>query len=95
MAHGPQEPTNKYNHLPAINSHAPVLRDLFVFPNGDQTVEQLEREREECHHWAADQVGLDPKGAANLANHLRADEACLEPRDYGVGPLFSSAPKPS
>jgi hypothetical protein len=68
----------------SINSQAPVLRDLFVFPNGDQTIEQLERDREECHQWAADQVGLDPKVAAKRANYLRADGACLEARDYSV-----------
>ena len=68
----------------SINRQTPVLRDLFVFPNGDQTVEQLERDRDECHRWAADQVGLDPKVAANRANYLRADGACLEARDYSV-----------
>jgi hypothetical protein len=68
----------------SINSQAPVLRDLFVFPNGDQTIEQLERDREECRRWAADQVGLGPKVAANRANYLRADGACLEARDYSV-----------
>lgn len=68
----------------SINSRAPVLRDLFVFPNGDQTIEQLERDREECHQWAADQVGLDPKVAAKRANYLRAEGSCLEARDYSV-----------
>jgi hypothetical protein len=68
----------------SINSQTTVLRDLFVFPNGDQTIEQLERDREECHQWAADQVGLDPKVAAKRANYLRADGACLEARDYSV-----------
>jgi hypothetical protein len=67
-----------------IDTEAPVLRDLFVFPNGDQTIEQLERDREECQRWAADQVGLDPRVAANRANYLRADGACLEARDYSV-----------
>jgi hypothetical protein len=66
-----------------IDSQAPVLRDLFIFPNGDQTIEQLERDSEECHRWAADQVGLDPK-AAKRADYLRADGACLEARDYSV-----------
>jgi hypothetical protein len=68
----------------SINNQAPALKDLFVFPNGDQTVEQLERDREECHQWAADQVGLDPKVAAKRADYLRADGACLEARDYSV-----------
>jgi hypothetical protein len=68
----------------SINGHASVLRDLFVFPNGDQTIEQLERDRNECRKWAADQVGLDPTVPAKRANFLRADEACLEARDYSV-----------
>jgi hypothetical protein len=68
----------------SINSQAPLLRDLFVFPNGGQTIEQLERDREECHQWAADQVGFDPKVTAKRANFLRADGACLEARDYSV-----------
>jgi hypothetical protein len=68
----------------SINSETPVLRDLFVFPNGGQTIEQLKRDREECHRWAADQVGLDPKVAAKRAKFLRADGACLEARDYSV-----------
>jgi len=68
----------------SINSKAPVLRDLFVFPNGDQTIEQLQRDREECHQWAAEQVGLDPKVLANRSDYLRADGACLEARGYSV-----------
>jgi hypothetical protein len=68
----------------SIDTQAPVLRDLFVFPNADQTIEQLQRDREDCQRWAADQVGLDPKVAANRANYLRADGACLEARDYSV-----------
>jgi hypothetical protein len=68
----------------SINSRALVLRDLFVFPNGDQTIEQLERDRGECRQWAADQVGLDPKVGAKRADYLRADAACLEARDYTV-----------
>ena len=82
----PSEPTSKCIHLPAWpeNAAAPVLRDLFVFPNGNQTIEQLERDREECHRWAADHVGLDPKVAASRADYLRADGHCLEARDYSV-----------
>jgi hypothetical protein len=67
----------------SIISQAPVTRDLFVFPNGDQTIEQLERDRGECGHWADDQVGHDPV-AAKRADYLRADQACLEARDYSV-----------
>jgi hypothetical protein len=76
-----------------IDAQAPVETELFVFPNGDQTNEQLERDREECHRWALQQVGFDPKAAAPhikdldrsaSANYLRADEACLEGRNYSV-----------
>jgi hypothetical protein len=68
----------------AENAQAPVLKDLFVFPNGDQTVEQLDRDRDACQRWAAEQVGLEAKLAAHRADYLRADGACLEARDYSV-----------
>jgi hypothetical protein len=68
----------------SINRQSSVSRDWFVFPNAGQTIEQLERDRDECHKWAADQVGLDPKVAAQRANYLGADRACLEARDYSV-----------
>jgi hypothetical protein len=67
-----------------INAQAPPGTELFVFPNGNQTIEQMERDRQECHRWADQQVGLDPKVTATRANYLRADEACLEARDYIV-----------
>jgi hypothetical protein len=78
-----------------IDAQVPVETELFVFPNGDQTNEQLERDREACHRWAVEQVGFDPnaaaprakaldRSAAKRANYLRADEACLEARDYSV-----------
>jgi hypothetical protein len=67
----------------SINALAPGVTELFVFPNGAQTVEQLQHDREECHRWAVEQAGPDPK-AANRANYLRADQACLEARDYSV-----------
>jgi hypothetical protein len=67
-----------------INAQAPLGTELFVFPNGNQTLEQLERDRRECHRWADQQVGFDLKEAATRADYLRADEACLEARDYIV-----------
>lgn len=78
-----------------IDARAPVMTELFVFPNGDQTNEQLERDREACHRWAIEQAGFDPnaaaqgtkpldRSAAKRANYLRADEACLEARNYSV-----------
>lgn len=81
-------------HAEQIAAQAPVVTELFVFPNGNQS-EELERDREACHRWAVQQVGLDPKAAAppvkasdrsvaKRANYRRADEACLEARDYSV-----------
>jgi hypothetical protein len=78
-----------------IGVQAPMVTELFVFPNGDQTNEQLERDREACHGWAVEQAGFDPKAAppptkasdpsaAKRADYLRADAACLEARDYSV-----------
>jgi hypothetical protein len=78
-----------------IVAQAPVATELFVFPNGDQSNEQLERDREACHRWAVQQVGFDPKSTASHikashrsvamhANYLRADQACLEAHDYSV-----------
>jgi hypothetical protein len=67
-----------------INSQAADMTEPFVFPNGTQTIEQLQRDREECDRWAVQQAGLDLNVAANRANYLRADQACLEARDYSV-----------
>jgi hypothetical protein len=69
--------------------------ELFVFPNGDQTNEQFERDRAACHRWAVQQVGFDPNAAAlhtkasipialKRAEYLHADAVCLEARDYSV-----------
>jgi hypothetical protein len=78
-----------------IDAQAPVLTELFVFPNGDQSNGQLERDRAACQRWAVQQVGFDPRAtglrikasdrsAAKRADYLRADAACLEARDYSV-----------
>jgi hypothetical protein len=78
-----------------VDAQAPVLTGLFVFPDGDQSNEQLERDREACQRWAVQQVGFDPgaaaphikssdRSAAKRADYLRADAACLEARDYDV-----------
>jgi hypothetical protein len=78
-----------------IDAQSPAVTELFVFPNGDQTNEQLERDRQACHRSAVQQAGFDPaaegprtkamdRSAAKRADYLRADEACLEARDYSV-----------
>jgi hypothetical protein len=78
-----------------IDARAPVVTELFVFPNGDQSNEQLARDQEACHDWAVQQAGFDPhaavpstrasdRSAAKRASYLRAEGACLEARDYSV-----------
>jgi hypothetical protein len=78
-----------------VAAQAPAMTELFVFPDGDQSNEQLERDRQACHRWAVQQVGFDPtataphikgsgRSVAKDANYLRADEACLEAHDYSV-----------
>jgi hypothetical protein len=76
-----------------MNSQASDTQ-LFVFPNGNQTNEQLELDRALCHRWAAEQVGFDPNAAPHTksstssvlqrAGYFHADAACLEARDYSV-----------
>jgi len=34
--------------------------DLYVYPAGEQTTEQTERDRYECYVWASKEVGFDP-----------------------------------
>jgi hypothetical protein len=78
-----------------IDAQAPVVTELFVFPNGDQSNEQLARDQQACHDWAVQQAGFDPhpaapstrafdRSAAKRASYLRAEGACLEARDYSV-----------
>jgi len=47
-----------------VQTQAPVMHDLFVYPKGGQTNEQLAHDREECRLWAITQSGFDPKTAS-------------------------------
>src|SRR5580692_8344926 len=58
--------------MPTISTmNGTEVTELYVFPNGDQSNEQLERDREACHRWAVQQVGFDPKTAAP---HIKASD---------------------
>jgi hypothetical protein len=46
-----------------VAAQEPVVTELFVYPKGSQTNEQIDRDRSECHQWAAGQAGLDPTQA--------------------------------
>ena len=39
-------------------------QDMYVYPTGKQTEQQLERDKEECHQWAVKQTGVDPEKMA-------------------------------
>ena len=78
-----------------IDAQTPAVTERFVFPNGDQSNEQLARDQEACHDWAVRQAGFDPhtappstrasdRSAVKRASYLRAEGACLEARDYSV-----------
>jgi len=47
-----------------VQTQAPVMHELFVYPKGGQTNEQLAHDREECRLWAITQSGFDPKTAS-------------------------------
>lgn len=78
-----------------LAAQAPVMAEPFVFPNGDQSNEDLERDRETCQRWAVSQSDFDPHAAvtdikvspglaAQRQNYLRAEAACLAAHDYSV-----------
>ena len=61
---------------------------LIVYPAAGQTDEQLDRDRYECHVWAADEAHFDPTISSSdpllRIDYQRALAACLEARDYVV-----------
>jgi len=61
---------------------------LFVYPNQGQDPALTQRDRYDCHLWAADQSGYDPtysnQDAALRNDYRRAMTACLEGRGYTV-----------
>lgn len=45
----------------AIFIAGPALsKELFVYPNKDQSKEQMEKDKYECYRWAKEQTGFDP-----------------------------------
>jgi len=73
---------------------APASDQLFIYPKNGQSAEQQDKDRYECHRWAADQTGFDPTvGGGGVASeqalgkrndYFRAQVACLEGRGYTV-----------
>ena len=64
--------------------------ELIAYPKNGQSQEQQNKDKYECHHWAAGQTGFDPSQGAGAApavrrnDYLRAQAACLDARGYSV-----------
>jgi hypothetical protein len=65
---------------------------MFIYPRQGQSEEQQKIDFDECHSWAVNQTGFDPKnppeGDSNAqrrqksSDYLRAISACLDARGY-------------
>jgi len=65
---------------------------MFIYPRQGQSEDKQAMDFDECHGWAVDQTGFDPKmppeGAPDAqriqksADYLRAISACLDARGY-------------
>jgi hypothetical protein len=57
--------------------------DIYVYPAKGQTDQQLDRDRYECHGWAAKQTGYDPT-QPNLAPHQQVQVVPMPPDHRGA-----------
>jgi len=82
-----EEPVEAAKHLEAAQAGTDSP-SLFVYPNQGQDQALTQRDRYDCHLWAADQSGYDPTYSdqdTSLRNdYRRAMTACLEGRGYTV-----------
>ena len=51
--------------------------DMFIYPAKDQSQEQQDKDRYECHSWAVKQTGFDPQHAAGCELSAFAAESAL------------------
>ena len=63
--------------------------ELVIYPNADQSNEQLTQDRYDCHVWSIEETGFDPiaqhSEATTGADHYnRAMKACLAGKNYSV-----------
>ena len=56
---------------------------VYVYPTGSQTSEQLDRDRYECHAWAVKQSHFDPS-ETRVAPHQRVQVVAMPPRGSDV-----------
>lgn len=43
-----------------LGAQAVIAKDLYVYPAGGQSAEQLDKDKYECHSWAVNDSGVDP-----------------------------------
>jgi hypothetical protein len=55
-----------------IAAAGPPAHQLFVYPKSGQTIEQIARDREDCHRWAVSQTGFDPRAQAEAPDAATA-----------------------
>ena len=70
-----------------VQTQAPAMRELFIYPKAGQSNEQLARDREDCHRWAVGQSGFDPtatgaSSASPPANSEPAGPSTTKRADY-------------
>jgi hypothetical protein len=56
----------------------PVTTQVYVYPTGGQSPEQLSRDRYECYQWGVKQSGFDPS-QTSLAPHQRVEVVPMPP----------------
>jgi len=56
----------------------PPTTQVYVYPSGGQTAEQLSRDRYECYLWGVKQSGFDPS-QTSLAPHQRVEVVPMPP----------------
>jgi len=82
-----EEPDGASDYLEAAQTPTDSP-SLFVYPNQGQDQALTQRDRYDCHLWAADQSGYDPtysnQDASLRGDYRRAMTACLEGRGYTV-----------
>lgn len=57
--------------LPAVD--AATADDIFIYPTKGQNQQQQDKDRYECHTWAAKETGFDPSRPQNISSNTASD----------------------
>jgi hypothetical protein len=63
---------------PPAPAPEPVSTQVYVYPTGGQSPEQLDRDRYECHMWSVREAGFDPS-REHVAPHQRVEVVSMPP----------------